>query len=154
MISNSPDDTKKIAEDFVKTLALQKDSATAAGLHGDLGSGKTTFVQCVAKILGVKENVQSPTFVILKNYKLHVTSSMLQAPYYKFLVHIDCYRLDKKEDIEKLGWQEIISNPKNLVLVEWPERITGVMPKNTININFKFITNTTREIVFARELAK
>jgi tRNA threonylcarbamoyladenosine biosynthesis protein TsaE len=133
-------ETESVAKDFVKKiLAKKRKTALVVGLQGDLGSGKTTFVQFVAKNLGIKEIITSPTFVILKNYTLNANP-------YNLLVHIDGYRLESGMEIEKLGWQEIIKNPKNLVLIEWPERVAEVLPKDIWTINFKFVDENIREI--------
>jgi tRNA threonylcarbamoyladenosine biosynthesis protein TsaE len=115
--------------------------ATLVGLHGELGSGKTTFVQLVGKKLGVKESITSPTFVIMKSYSL-------TAKRYTLLVHIDAYRLDSGKDLLALGWQEIMADPKNLILLEWPERVSDILPKNYPCLDFQFMDDTTRKINF------
>ena len=128
--------TQKLGENFAKEilkLPLQK-SAVVLGLSGNLGGGKTTFLQGFAKGLGVKDKVLSPTFVVMKRF----------GRFY----HFDCYRFDKPEDALELGWKEIVSNPKNIVAVEWPKKIKKVLPKDTILINFKFIDKNKREIKF------
>ncbi len=109
-----------------------KDKAIVLALQGDLGSGKTTFVQGLAKSLGIRGRVNSPTFVILKRFRN--------------FYHFDCYRINKPEEILGLGWQEIISNPKNIVVIEWPEKIKKFLPKDTIYLKFKFINENQREV--------
>jgi tRNA threonylcarbamoyladenosine biosynthesis protein TsaE len=137
-LSNSLETTAKKAEEFVATLAPNS-KATVVGLYGDLGSGKTTFTQAVAKILGVTGTVTSPTFIIEKIYHLSQKN-------FKHLIHIDAYRLEKSEELTKLGWQEIIDNPENLIFIEWPERVANILPPDIKKINFAFIDETTREI--------
>ncbi len=132
------DELAVFAQDFLKNLK-SGDDATVVGLSGDLGSGKTTFVQAVGKILGVKEPIQSPTFVLVKNYKLLTTN-------YKLLIHIDAYRLETGSDIEKLGFNELLNDSANLIFIEWPERIASAMPPNVQKIYFTFVDQTTREI--------
>jgi tRNA threonylcarbamoyladenosine biosynthesis protein TsaE len=145
MHSRGLQDTQKLAESFLNNLMANParhragGQATVVGLSGDLGSGKTTFSQSVAKILGVNENVTSPTFVIQKIYELR------NQPF-KHLIHIDCYRLASAQEMEKLGWHEIIADPGNLILVEWPEKIADILPADMIKIDFKFIDEKTREI--------
>lgn len=129
--------TQKLGEKLSKEVVLRRTSyktATVLALSGNLGGGKTTFLQGFAKGLGVKEKILSPTFVIMKRF----------SNFY----HFDCYRFNKPEDILELGWEKIISNPENIVAVEWPEKITKVLPKNTIKINFRFVDDKTREITF------
>jgi tRNA threonylcarbamoyladenosine biosynthesis protein TsaE len=133
--TNSAKQTQKLGEKFAQEILLSRTSqktATVLGLSGNLGGGKTTFLQGFARGLGIKEKILSPTFVIMKRFKN--------------FYHIDCYRLKDEKDILELGWKEIISNPKNIVAVEWPEKIQKVLPQNTIFINFKFIDEKTREI--------
>ena len=141
MISKSIKETEGIAERFLEATSKNRSAsfATVVGLHGDLGAGKTAFTKCVAKILGVKEEITSPTFVIEKIYPL---SNQLFAN----LIHIDAYRLEKGEEILNLNWKEICADSKNLILIEWPENVADVMPKNYIKINFKFVDENTREI--------
>jgi len=91
-------------------------------LSGDLGAGKTTFVQALAKALGVTEPVQSPTYVLMKKYQ--TTSSKFQT-----LVHVDLYRLEKPEELETLKLEEMFADPGALVAIEWPERAHGKLPK-------------------------
>lgn len=107
------------------------------GLEGDLGTGKTTFLQGFAKELGIKEKILSPTFVILKKY--------IGATYVFY--HIDCYRIENSKEILDLGFKEIISEPKNIIAIEWADRIKKIMPKNTIWIKFDFINIKTRKIM-------
>jgi len=140
-LSKNNKETAKIAADFVKnTLAKTdfKNKAAVIGLYGELGSGKTTFMKYLAENLGVKETIQSPTFVIMKIYK---TSPGGEG----FLVHVDAYRIEKEEEMIKLGWNKIVSNPKNLICVEWPEKISGIMPKH-IKIFFEHVSENERKI--------
>lgn len=133
MISSNLEETEKIARDFVVTLVPKENMATVVGLYGNLGAGKTAFTQCVAKALGVGEKVLSPTFIIEKIYELTDQK-------FTHLIHIDAYRMDSSDELTHLGWQEIISNPKNLILIEWPERVADIMPEH-VKINFKTLEN-------------
>ena len=132
--TNNAGETKKLGKSMArKILKLPKiKGAFVVALQGDLGGGKTTFVQGFAKGLGIKEKITSPTFVIMKKFKN--------------FYHIDCYRIQKPEEILEIGFKEIISNPENIVAIEWPERIEKILPKNTIKIRFKFINKNTRKI--------
>ena len=141
ILSKSLEETQKIAVEFAAGLIKGSHIATVFCLYGNLGSGKTTFVQTVAKSLGIKEIVQSPTFVIMKSYKLEAVS-------HKLLIHIDAYRLKSGEELRKLGWNEISTNPGNLIFIEWPDNAADVIPTNAIKIKFKFIDENTRQITF------
>jgi tRNA threonylcarbamoyladenosine biosynthesis protein TsaE len=141
MISKSLEQTKKIATDFALNIRPAT-KAKVIALNGDLGSGKTTFTKYFAEALGISpETVTSPTFVIQKSFDISHS-------YFKKFVHIDAYRLEKPEEIEKLGWRETISDPTNLILVEWPENIGAALPPDSVTISFAFIDENTREIVF------
>lgn len=118
-------------------------SAVVFGLSGDLGSGKTTFTQCVAKCLGIEDVVTSPTFVIEKVYKIY---NEKYKNTFEHLIHIDAYRLENGEEIERLGWKDVLSNKKNLILVEWPENIDSAMPKNYKQIKFEHLNEGSRKI--------
>lgn len=156
-ITKSYKQTQKLGENLAKEILKLPENKTAVvfGLQGNLGGGKTTFLQGFAKGLGVKEKILSPTFVILKHFK--ITKSKFTDFY-----HIDCYRLGNEKpfgkaqggDIAELNFSEIISNPKNIVAIEWPEKIKKVLPKNIIKINFKFVDETKREIRFDRDFGK
>ena len=138
-ISKNLKDTKEIAENFLSSISKQTDGkARVVGLYGDLGAGNTAFTQALAKHLGIKDKVVSPTFVIMKNYKIS------KHPYEK-LIHIDAYRLEKDEELAKLGWADIISDPKNLVLIEWPEKVGDIMPEGHSKIKIKHLDESSRE---------
>ena len=94
-------------------------------------------MQGFAKGLGIKEKILSPTFVILKKFLVKKNASFY---------HIDCYRLKNEKDILELGFKEMISNPDNIIAVEWPEKIKKVMPKDSFFIDFAFIDKETRKI--------
>lgn len=138
MTSGSLEQTKKAAEDFVRTL-VPGDAAAVVALQGDLGAGKTTFTQAAAAALGVTETVTSPTFVIEKIYKL-------SHPHFTHLIHIDAYRLESGKELLSLGWNEIAADPTNLIFIEWPERVADILPADAKTLRFRFVDEGTREI--------
>lgn len=139
--SNSPLKTKKIGEILGKEVLKTKKRKRALilGLIGDLGGGKTTFLQGFARGLGIKQKILSPTFIILKKFKVKSLK-------FKVFYHIDCYRLQKPKEILDLGFKEIISNPQNIVAIEWADKIKKILPKDTLLINFDFIDQNKRKI--------
>ena len=141
-LTASPSQTKKLGESLAKEILKTKPKKIAfvIGLEGDLGGGKTTFLQGFAKGLGIKEKILSPTFVILKKFEIGKVKS-------QYFYHVDCYRIKKPKEILDLGFKEIISNPKNIVAVEWAERIRKIMPKDIIWISFEFANKNQRKIV-------
>jgi tRNA threonylcarbamoyladenosine biosynthesis protein TsaE len=138
IITNSAKETQKLGEKLAREIKSRK-TAVVLCLQGDLGGGKTTFLQGFAKGLGIKEKILSPTFVILKHFKIESSE-------FEDFYHIDCYRINKPEDILDLGLKEIILNPKNIIAIEWPERIFKILPESAIFIKFKFIDENKREI--------
>lgn len=125
-------DTAAVATEIRETLE-PSEQATVLALHGDLGAGKTTFVQALAHGLGVGEPVTSPTFVIRKDYPL--TGS------WDLLVHIDAYRLDDPAELERLGFAELCSLPRTLICVEWDERVTECLPDEAIHLSFTMVND-------------
>ncbi len=143
MISGSLKDTGRIAHEFAKGVRPRPSGAAVIALSGDLGSGKTTFTKAFASYFGIPaEEVTSPTFVIEKRFPLK------NNPHFHTLIHIDAYRLERPEEIERLGWRETVADRGSLILIEWPENIQAALPKDTIKISFAFVDENTREIVF------
>ena len=132
-------ETKKaglmLAKEIKQTTA---EKALVIALKGELGAGKTTFLQGFSQGLGIKERVLSPTFVVFRKYAL----SSIQKDFY----HFDCYRIQEPEELLALGWEEIIANPKNIVALEWAERVSQLLPEEIITLKFTFINETTRKI--------
>ena len=134
MIAKSIIETEKFAENLVKNLKFP----SILGLSGELGSGKTAFTKFLAKYLGVKESIISPTFTIINSYKIQNTK-------YK-LIHIDCYRILNPEKLLDLGFNDILQDKNSIVVIEWAERVKNFLPKNTIRIKFKHNGNNQRKI--------
>jgi len=141
-ISKSLEESAKIAMDFAAKLKPQGGGATIVGLYGELGAGKTIFMKYLALHFGVEDIVQSPTFVIENVYQI---KKKKEEGGFEFLIHIDAYRIEAESEMLNLGWNEIIHDPKNLICVEWPDRIIGIMPTHT-KIFFKHLSPTEREI--------
>lgn len=145
-ISNGVEETAKIAEQFTAWIHEKsvgtREGAKVVGLYGDLGAGKTTFMQAVAKAFGVVETVTSPTFVIEKIYGLENDTE------FDRLVHIDAYRLQGGTELHHIGWQEIVADTRNVVFVEWAERVDDAFPKGAVKVEFHHKGGDMREIVW------
>jgi tRNA threonylcarbamoyladenosine biosynthesis protein TsaE len=138
-ITSSLTETKDLAKEIAQGIlkkGVQK-RAFVIGLKGELGSGKTSFIQGFAKGLGIKEKILSPTFVIYRKFKIRNS---------KYFYHFDCYRIQKAKDILDLNFKEIISNPENIILVEWADKIKKIMPQNSLWIHFKLINESSRKL--------
>ena len=129
MISKSLQETEVYAGELLKNI-----KTNVIGLYGDLGSGKTALTKSIAKHLGITEEITSPTFVIAKFYKGKD----------KQLVHIDAYRLEHFSELESLGFKEWCTDPKNLIVIEWPEKVREILPPHD-RVDCLFVNETTRE---------
>ena len=140
-ITRSPSQTKKLGEKLAREfLDKTTKKAVVIGLIGDLGGGKTTFLQGFAKGLGVEEKILSPTFVIAKMFKV-------QGSRFNNFYHFDCYRVQKPKEILDLEFKKIISEHGNVVAIEWADRIEKILPAGAIISKFKFIDKLKRRIV-------
>lgn len=132
IISKNAAQTKKIAADLAKKILKsppRQKHARVIALVGDLGAGKTTFVQGFAKGLGIKHRIVSPTFLIVRNYELRIMN-------YDSFYHIDTYRIQNVKELNTLDFKKILADPKNIVLIEWADKIKKILPKDTIWIQF------------------
>lgn len=133
-------DLEKLAESILVLVIEKKyNHATVLALQGDLGAGKTTFTKSLARILGVTESITSPTFVIQKTFS--VSNNLFTQ-----LIHIDSYRLDLSAELIHLGWHDLLNQKENLIVVEWPERISDILPNQYILLKFAHVDETTREV--------
>ena len=137
--SKSLEDTAQIAKQFLTTLA-PGNRAIVVAFYGDLGAGKTTFIQALAKEIRIEEPITSPTFVIQKTYSAK--------KYFDTLVHIDAYRLSGGEELSKLRFEETISVPDSLVCVEWSENVLDVLPLDIKSVICTFVDETTHTYEF------
>lgn len=153
-ITNNSRETQKLGSDFARILlaslaqgvSLSENNILA--LSGELGSGKTTFVQGLAKELDIKKRIISPTFIIVKSYKIKTQKSKLKATSQnlKSFYHIDLYRIESKKDLKELGIEDIINNSQNIVAIEWAEKIQNLLPKKRTEIYFDYLSENKRRI--------
>ena len=114
--------------------------AFVVALQGDLGAGKTTFTQGFFRGLGIKRNPISPTFIIMRHYGV-------PSKRFKNVYHFDAYRLKKAEDVAVLEIDRILADPKNVILIEWPERIKKILPRDTVWLEFKYGKKENERII-------
>lgn len=110
-------------------------------LTGNLGAGKTTLIQGIAEGLGVKDYVTSPTFIIINEYQGRLP-----------LYHFDLYRLAGISETEDLGVEEYF-NREGVCVIEWAEKLSGTLPKNTETIEIKVLSENERELCLSSGLA-
>lgn len=136
---------EKFAGELLREILSKKlssDKATIIALTGDLGAGKTAFVQLVAKELGITEIVTSPTFSIMKLYAITADNNFAK------LVHVDAYRIEDISELKPLRFEEIIGDKNNLICIEWPEKIQSVLPNNILSVSIKILPDESRLITY------
>lgn len=125
-LSKSPRETarlaKLLAEEILKTKSGKK--ALVIGLIGELGAGKTTFIKFFLRALGVKSRITSPTFIFSRRYQ-------------KNIWHFDVYRLSSPAGARAIGLTEAMIYPTNLVVIEWADRVKGILPRGTIWVELR-----------------
>ena len=163
MLSKNTKETEKIAKIFLEKILEAKrnrKSALVVGLSGDLGAGKTAFTQNVAKYLGIKEKIKSPTFVIFKKYPIPEQARYEAGPLplrrgsaqrargsdFRFFFHFDAYRLKNEKELLHLGWEEIIKNKEHLIFIEWPENVSKIMPVDARLVFISHGKNSSRKL--------
>jgi len=134
--TNSPEETKQFAQDFAKNLTMP----VIITLTGNLGAGKTTFVQGMALGLGIKKLVNSPTFLLIKKYIVDK----------KNVYHIDLYRLNSEKDIEGTGLLDILKEKDSIVIIEWAEKMGSLLPDDRIDIQFEYLDEGRRKIILCK----
>lgn len=115
--TNSAEETKQLGRD----LAAKLTGGMVVCLHGELGAGKTTFVKGLAEALGVTEEMTSPTFTLMNVHQVPRHKTI------KTLVHIDTYRLKDEKELIEIGAEDYIGLPEIVTVVEWPEKIPGLL---------------------------
>lgn len=136
-ITNSEKETFNFAKKFAKRLK----GGEIIGLTGDLGAGKTVFAKGLAAGLGVKKNITSPTFVLMKVYQT-------KYPNIKYLIHIDAYRLKTPQDLIAIGAEEYFNRPDTVTVIEWADKIKKILPKKTKYIGIINKDENKRIIIF------
>jgi tRNA threonylcarbamoyladenosine biosynthesis protein TsaE len=136
IITTSSIQTKKLGQ----ILAEELRGGEIICLSGDLGAGKTTFTQGLLGGLKIKGPYTSPTFAILKHYKkkLNITD----------IYHIDAYRISAK-DLTELGFRDFAGLSTSVTIIEWPEKVTRIIPTNAVWINFEWMSDKERKITFS-----
>ena len=117
-----------------------RNKATVLGLSGELGAGKTALVQSLARALAILLHVTSPTFVIARFYDIQNHTQ------FKRLIHVDAYRIEHEDELRPLGFRDLLDDPRNLVVVEWPEQLGVHFPGDAKRFTITVVDETTREI--------
>lgn len=133
IITKSSQQTQNLGE----KIGFDLKPGTVIALSGDLGSGKTTFLKGLARGLGIKKRIVSPTFVFVKQYFAGKVN----------FYHADLYRIENLKDTQGLGLKELFEDPDGVTAVEWAEKFPEIFPKETIKMNFTYLNDQERKIV-------
>jgi len=135
VVTNSAEETAEVGE----RLAVNIKGGKIIALTGELGAGKTTFVQGFARGLGVPERIVSPTFIIMRSYPT--------ATHQRFY-HVDLYRLEEniEKEVENIGLVDLLNNAESVIIIEWAERVMKLLPKDTMHITIESLGDTQRKI--------
>lgn len=124
-------DIRKMAETVWKVVG----DAKVIAFHGEMGSGKTTFIHALCEVKQVSSTIGSPTFSIINEYVFPGGT----------IFHIDLYRLEDEGEAIRAGVEDCLYSG-NICLVEWPEKAPGIFPENTLNVYLDFIDSQTRRL--------
>jgi len=138
IISHSEEETRRVGGKFVADIP----SGSVVALRGDLGAGKTAFSAGVLAALGARGPFPSPTFVIMHRYDLVTPSPQGIRRVY----HIDAYRINDPGDLSRLGFEEWVSDPEGLVLIEWPEHVEEILPERVTTVSLLSMPESERRI--------
>lgn len=138
MQTNNYEETQKAGEDFGKKLK----GGDIVFLYGNLGAGKTTFMQGLAKGLGIIHRIISPTFIIVRSYDVKKETI-------NKLYHIDLYRTETRHDVEGIGLLDMLQEKDAVIAIEWPEKF-GTLPDKRYDIHFQTIDENKREIIIKK----
>ncbi len=126
----------KVAEEFIRYISESDLQSNIFAFYGKMGAGKTTFIKAICKALGVQDNVNSPTFTIINEYK-----SAKGFPIY----HFDFYRINRLQEAYDIGTEDYFSG-SGLCLIEWPEKIAEILPEDCIKVSITTNPDLSRTI--------
>ena len=117
----SLDTIRQAAKEFIAGM----DDRTVFAFRGNMGAGKTTFIKAICEELGVEDVINSPTFAIINEYRSDSTAELIY--------HFDCYRLENEAEAQDIGVEDYFDCGA-LCFIEWPERIDGLLPDDTVEV--------------------
>jgi len=135
-----PADFQGLINDIFKTPKEVESGPLVIALTGELGAGKTAFAQELGKLLGITDSITSPTFTVMKHYELIHDQ-------YDELFHIDAYRIEHEDELRPLRIQELFKKTRAIIVVEWPEHISTVIPCTAISLIIKIMAENKREVI-------
>ena len=137
----SLEDLAKCAKTIIADISVSGKTHVMT-LSGELGAGKTALVKECARILGVTQTITSPTFVVMKSYKIPTHTR------FTTLTHIDAYRIDAEDEMRVLGFESLLADTQKLLCIEWPEKIASLVPSDAYRILLTLQPDGTRNIQY------
>ena len=135
---NSLEDIKSAAREFVNLMGDE----TVFAFYGEMGAGKTTFINALCRVLGVEDYVtNSPSFSIVNEYRSDTTAELMY--------HFDLYRIENLEEAFDIGIEDYFDSGA-LCLLEWPERVEDILPDDTVKVEIRVTGDNTRELIITR----
>jgi tRNA threonylcarbamoyladenosine biosynthesis protein TsaE len=139
-IINQPADFQVVIKDILDLYKKEDKSSVVIALTGELGAGKTAFTKELGKVIGIDDVITSPTFTVMKQYELDHDD-------FDMLFHIDAYRIESQDELEPLHINELFEKERAIVVVEWPGRISSVIPRTAMSLIIKIIEENKREVI-------
>ena len=136
IVINGVDDLPRAAREFAENMG----DATVFAFHGEMGAGKTTFINALTRVLGVEDDIaNSPSFSIVNEYRSDTTAELIY--------HFDLYRLENLEEAIDIGIEDYFDSGA-LCFIEWPEVVNDILPNDTVDVHIKVNEDGTREISY------
>lgn len=132
------DESAKQFIEYVFTDEFMSKKEKCVAFYGKMGTGKTTFIKSICKVLGVTDNVNSPSFAIINEY---------QSGKFETIFHFDFYRIKNQDEAFDFGYEDYFYSG-NLCLIEWPEKIEALLPENTTIVRITEMENGARTLKF------
>lgn len=129
----SLDNIAEAAKEFVREMG----DASVFAFYGEMGAGKTTFIKEICKVLGVEDQITSPTFAIVNEYRSATTAELIY--------HFDFYRVENIEEVYDFGYEDYFYSGA-ICFIEWPERVESLLPKDVVTVSVKELANGERII--------
>ena len=134
IIIDGVDDLGRAAREFLK----QTEGVRIYAFYGSMGAGKTTFISAICRVLGVGDEVASPTFTIVNEYR---------AADGQVVYHFDFYRIERLQEVLDIGYEEYIDSD-GICLMEWPEKIEDILPEDTLKVHIEEQPGGFRAVTF------
>ena len=134
IIIDGVDDLDRAAREFLRLT----DGVRIYAFYGSMGAGKTTFISALCRVLGVGDEVASPTFTIVNEYR---------AGNGRAVYHFDFYRIERLQEVLDIGYEEYIDSD-GLCLMEWPEKIEPILPEDTLRVHIAEQPDGSRSVTF------